>query len=57
MSEFDNDINEDTSSRSGGGGGNFQGSNNRLAENSALREAENEVINIITKVGLFQKIS
>ena len=50
MSEFDNDINEDTASRSGRGGVNFQSSNTRLAENSALREAENEVINIITKV-------
>ena len=38
-------------SRQGGGGG-FQSSSNRLAENSALREAENEVINIITKVSL-----
>merc|ERR1712156_630885 len=54
MSEFDNDINEDTASRSGRGGVNFQSSNTRLAENSALREAENEVINIITKINTNQ---
>ena len=48
MSAFDSDItNEGTDSRQGGG---FQSSNNRLAQNSVLREAENEVINMITKV-------
>jgi hypothetical protein len=50
MSTFDSDIaNEGTDSRQGGGGG-FQSSNNRLAQTSVLREAENEVINMITKV-------
>ena len=50
MSTFDSDItNEGTDSRQGEGGG-FQSSNNRLAQNSVLREAENEVINMITKV-------
>ena len=50
MSTFDSDItNEGSDSRQGGGGG-FQSSNNRLAQNSVLREAENEVINMITKV-------
>ena len=50
MSTFDSDItNEGTGSRQGEGGG-FQSSNNRLAQNSVLREAENEVINMITKV-------
>ena len=50
MSTFDSDMtNEGTGSRRSGGGG-FQSSNNRLAQNSVLREAENEVINMITKV-------
>ena len=40
MSSFDNEANEDSSGRV----------TNRLSENSAQREAENEAIRFITKV-------
>lgn len=49
MSSFDNAVNEDLDSANVSPGG-VQAGNNRLVENSALREAENEVIRIITKV-------
>ena len=50
MNSFDNDMNEDMGSRQGGGSSFRSSANSRLMENSALREAENENINIVTKV-------
>merc|ERR1712223_1478414 len=50
MNSFDNDMNEETGSRQGGGSSFRSSANSRLMENSALREAENEAINIMTKI-------